>query len=218
MKFTVLTMDIVKVIGGNQSQIILLGQLQEPRISKLLFPKSMVLNLQEKIILAENIYVFPDQGIGLFHIPCDDSPGNFPCHAGTEADKPFVIFSKQFLVNPRLVIQALTMGQRNQLHQIAITLLVFRQKNQMVVFDTIYLFTILTCTWCQIYLTTYNRLYALLFGFFVEVNYTVHHPMVRDGYGIHAQFLGCTDKVANTAGSIQQTEFSMNMQMCKRHN
>ena len=85
MELIVLTADIVKVIGSYQPQAIFMSQLHQSGIGFLFLRHAMILYLNEKIILAKYIDVFPHQFISLIHIVLQDCPWYFSGDAGTQA-------------------------------------------------------------------------------------------------------------------------------------
>lgn len=52
---------------------------------------------------------------------------------------------------------------------------------------------------------------AGFFTFLVEFDDPVHDPMVRNGQGGHAQFLGVLDQFRDPAGPIQEAVLGMGM-------
>ncbi len=60
-----------------------------------------------------------------------------------------------------------------------------------------------------------NGFYPCFFSCHVEIDSTIHCPMVSNGKAIHAQFLGFGNKLWNTAHTIKQTVLCMNMEMGK---
>ena len=69
----------------------------------------------------------------------------------------------------------------------------------------------------QIDFRAQNRMNSLLLRLFIEINYTIHYPVIRQGTGIHPEFLHAGYHFRNLPRAVQQTVAAMYMQMCKCH-
>ena len=78
-----------------------------------------------------------------------------------------------------------------------------------------HLFLIKPCSGCNINLTTDNRPDSMIFASLVKINSPIHITMICNSKGLHSKLFGFQNKLLNTAGTIQQGIFRMNMKMCK---
>ena len=130
----VFLVDIVKVVGGHQPDVVLFGQTVEFLADGGFFRKPVVLDLQEIVVPAENVQVFQHGLFGGFQFSPEDVTGHFPGDAGGQADEPLAVLAEHVLVDPGLVVEPFHFPNRHQLHQVLVAGLVFRQKDQMVQF------------------------------------------------------------------------------------
>ena len=133
MGFRVLLIGIVDVIGRHQGDPVFLMHVQQGGIDGLLVLIAMVLQLQEEILFPEDVPVAQGRLFRLGDIAADDIPGHFPRQTGGRADNALVEFPQQVQVHPGLVIIALGKGAADDFHQIGITGIVLRQKDQMII-------------------------------------------------------------------------------------
>ena len=71
----------------------------------------MILNLQEKIILAKDIPILAYKLIGKFHISTQDGLWYLARHTGGQGDQPVMKAMEQLLVNTGLIIISLDVGE-----------------------------------------------------------------------------------------------------------
>ena len=72
----VLPVDVVGVVGGDQSHLILPGQLDELGQDALLFLNAMVLQLDEEVLPAEDVHILLDRLIRCGIVAGGEHPGN----------------------------------------------------------------------------------------------------------------------------------------------
>ena len=70
---------------------------------------------------------------GKFDVECTVSGGGFTGQAGAQRDDPLVILPHDLLINPRFVVEAVHKAFGDDLHQVLISGIVFREKDQMVI-------------------------------------------------------------------------------------
>ena len=217
VKFAVLTLQVMGVIGSHQPQLILFRQLQKPCHGLFFLRHAMILQLDKKILPAKNLQIFLQHLFRPEHIPPDNPCRHLPGNAGTEADKPLAVFSQQLLIHSWLVIHALGIGPGHQLYQISISLVIFRQQNQVVVPCAIHLVLLMAVPGCHIHLAANDRVNPLPLAGLIKLHDAEHIAMVRNGYMLHAQLLHTGNQRLDAVCPIQQAVFSMNMQMRKRN-
>ena len=60
-----------------------------------------------------------------------------------------------------------------------------------------------------------DRLDAVLFRTFIEIDSAKHHAMVRNGHGALSKRLNTLDQPFDAARAVKQAVFRMHVQMCK---
>ena len=112
---------------------------------------------------------------------------------------------QKLFTDPRLVVKAVQRRFRRDLHQIAITFVVLRQNNQMIVGIAIRrrarnpVIVLLA----DIKLAAHNRLQTVLFGRIHKMYGTKNIPVIRHRHGRHAQLLGALAQLVHVASAVQ---------------
>ena len=202
MELAILPQEVMGIVGSHQPQIVFFCQRDDARHGLLLLRQAVILNLDEIIFLAKDIQIFLQ---GLFcpeHIPPDNPGRHLSGNTGTKADEPLAVFPQQLLVHSGLVVHALSIGTRHQLHQILIAFVVFCQKNQMIVSGAIHLVLLMAVPGSHINLAANNRVNALSLADLVELHDAKHIAMIRYSNMLHAQLLHPGHKRLDSIGTI----------------
>ena len=172
----------------------------------------MVLQFNVVIALAEQVLI--PQGGGLCPLVVSRQNGlwDLACEAGRQADKPLVILLKKLLIYTRLGIKALHEGSGHHLDEVLIACLILAEQDKMVVAVDFVDF-IEAGAGGHIDLTADDGLDACLFCGLIELDTAVHDAVVRDGDGALAALLDAVHKLVDTAGTVQQAVFGMDVEM-----
>ena len=124
-------------------------------------------------------------------------------NASTHGDKAFMILFKQIVVDAGLMVIIFSVNKTfgHDLNEIVISLIVFGQQNQMAEPFLSLLFK--TAAPGHIHFTPQNRLDALGYGFFIQINDTVHIAMIRNRHSRHVQLLGTLHHIGNLAQAVE---------------
>ena len=129
-----------------------------------------------------------------------------------------MIFLKNFLIHPGLIVISLHKSRGDYLHKILISQVIFRQQDQMIIFViTCPAVLIKTAPGGHIDLAAYNRLYPLSFTLLVKINAAVHDPVIRDRRGRHSQLLYSGYIFFYFVRSIQKRVARVDVQVSKCH-
>ena len=217
VELAVLAVHIVQVVRRDESDIVLLGELDEAGVGLALLRQAVVLDLEEEVLTAEDLEVFAHERVSALHIVLQDGARDLAGNAGREADDALVVLAQEVLVDARLVVHALDVGQRDELDEVAVARLVLREQDQMVVADAIDLAVLLARARGHIDLAADDGLHALLLCLFVEVDDAVHGAVVGDGDAVHAERFRRLDEFLDAARTVEQAELRVDMEMGKRH-
>src|SRR5205823_7076053 len=91
----------------------------------------VVVQLDKKISRPENVTIFRGQILRFLNIVGLKGAVDLTGETSAKADQTVGMRRQQILVDARAIIKTIEMRRRNQLHQIAIASLVFRQQGEM---------------------------------------------------------------------------------------
>ena len=94
----------VDVVGGDQGQIELLGELDQLPVADGLLLEPVVVHLEEEIFPAEDIGELPDAPPGRVEIAGQDERVDLAGDAAAQANDDLGMFVQPFLVDPRLLV------------------------------------------------------------------------------------------------------------------
>ena len=152
----------------------------------------MALNFQ--IEIAEGLFV-PEGRLFGFIDPSGTESVAAPHRKCRPKERPArLLYSEKFLIHARFVVKTFQVGAGNQLNQVLVAGLVFRQQNQVVVVLSPGV-RLVRLFWCDIDFTADDRLDAGFFGCLVELDDAVHHAVVGNRQAVHAQFFGSGDEL-----------------------
>ena len=145
---------------------------------------------------------------------------------GGTAYKVFVILFYYLVRDPRLVVHSLDVRSGDYLHQVAVTIVVFGQQYEMIVFLVCGIVEIVVITPGYVHLTSNDRLYDeiavlilvfLVVGVFEKFLYAVHIAVVGDGKCRHSEFTGTLEKRPDIAQAIKNGILCMDVKVYERH-
>ena len=117
--------QVVAVVGGNQGNSRLPRQPNQIRIDLFVLLKPLVLNFDKEVSLAENLL----QVIGRLLRPLvavfEKRRGHLAAQASGKSNQAFRMLVQDVFVDPRFVIEAFPIGQRNKFHKIPVARLIF---------------------------------------------------------------------------------------------
>ena len=122
-----------------------------------------------------------------------------------------MILPEHILIDPRLVVKAMAVSFRNDLHQIFISLIVLCQQYQVPHPLISFSVFIEQGTGSCIDLAADHRANALFFTFPVKIDDPEHNAVVCDSQRRHAQFLCTRHQISDPGSTVQQTVFCMYM-------
>ena len=134
---SVLAAQVVEVVGGNDLDAYLLGDVDE-RAVHLLIGQAVVggdavfLNLDVKVAGVKGIAEGLGPLDGAFHVTAVDVFGDDARDAGARADHALGVAAQVVERHARLVVKALHGGLGNRLHQVDVALLVLSQKDHVI--------------------------------------------------------------------------------------
>ncbi len=174
----------------------------------------MVLDLQEEVVRAEDVLVLPGRIAGLAVVPTGQALAHFTLETGGEDDESLAVLAEQFLVDARLVVEALGVAGGDELDEVLVALVVRGQDDQMVVRPGVGLLVfdsglVMARAVRDVHLAADDRLDLLLLHGVVELNGSEHVAVVRDGAGGHAELRHALGQLFGPGGTVQQGVFGV---------
>ena len=209
-----LLVKVMAVIGGHQFHPFFPGKLSQQRKNPLLLRNAVVLQFNE-VILSEEVVVKGHCFPGFVHLAGQKIPGQFSGQAGGKADQTFMVLFQEGVVDSRLLVKALHIGDAHQFNQVLVALGVFAEQHQVegVLVDAMNLIQVAAGR--HIHLTPDDGLNALLFAGAVKLHRPVHAAVIGDGHGRLAQLFTALGQTFDAAVSIQEAVFGVQVKVYK---
>ncbi len=125
--------------------------------------------------------------------------------------------AQKLQIHPRLAVKTVQEPLGHHKAEILITGFIHAKQHQMMRLPVHPVHPVQAASRRNIDLAADNRLDACLFRRLIEIDYAIHHAMVRYGDGILPKRFHPFHQLGNPAGAVQETVFRMHMQMNKRH-
>ena len=132
-------------------------------------------------------------------------------HRG-QSDQSLRMLGQEPLAHARLVVKAVQRRFGDNLDQVAIALVIFRQHHQMVVAIALGRGAMVFLL-ADVKLAAQDRLHARFFGGIVECHRAEDVAVVGDGHGGHVEFLDAPDQALDFAGAVEQGVVGVKMEM-----
>ena len=216
MGLGIVRVGVVGIIGDDQRDPRLRGHSEKLLVHQLLVREAMVLHLQEEISFPEDLQVAERRLLSFLVLVPGQVPGHLARQAGGAGDDPLVELPEGLQVHPGLVVKTVHEAAGDDLREVRVSCVVLRQEDQVII--AVLPFSGLPVEAGprgHIDFTAQHRTDPGFLRGFVEVDDAVHGAVVRDGEGVHSQFLRPGHDLLDLAGAVQQGILCMNVQMCK---
>ena len=175
------TLEIMHVVGGDEVEIKFLGPRYELGVYLGLFTEAMVLQLEKKTFLAEELLKPIKRSAGLVVIISYDRLGNLAGKTAAEGDDALVMRLQQFLIDAGLVIKPLEMRGRGEAHEVLVADFIFGQQQEMVV--TVFAgpaigLAVKAASGGDVHFAADDWLEILALGLLIKIYRTMHHTMI----------------------------------------
>ena len=217
LRLRVFTVHIVDIVGRDKRNA---GLLMEPfhvrQDPRFLF-KTLILQFQKVIAFPEDLQHFQRFSPGAIVIAVEQIALHGPRQTRGCGDDSVAVPAEHFLVDPRFIVEPVSVAFRNDLHEIFVPGVVLGKQDQVI--HDLVLFGVLVEAGpgSDIDLTANDRLDALCLAGPVKFDHAKHDPVVRNGQGVHSKFLRPRYQGFDPGRAIQKAVFRMYMKMCKIH-
>ena len=215
LEIAVLPGQIVGVVGHHQRQARILGKAQDAAVDLLLLRQAVILQLQIKIPLAEDLRQLQRMGLGALVVSRPQSAGNPASQTGRQGDQALGMLPQQVQIHTGLDIKTVQKALGDQIAEVFIARLVFAQQHQVLCLVVHAVNTVSHGAGRHIDLAADDGLDARRLGRAVKVNDAVHDAVVRDRHGGLSQLGSPFDQLSDAAGAVKQAVFRMHMKVYK---
>ena len=216
---------VVRIVRGEERGIDRSADLEEVRHDLSLRWDPVVLEFDEEVLASEDVLVHPRRGEG----PCEvtllaalivigwfvdaEELGHVAAEATGRRDEPLGVLGEQFGIHARLVVVALRVRPRCELHEVAVPHVALGEDGHVVPHVVAARWPIEPTTGCEVRLDADDRFDPLGLGSPDEVDDTVHHAVVGDGHGGLAIGPHGLDDVLDTSGTVEHRELGVHMEV-----
>ena len=217
LHFGVFLAQIVGIVGDDHGKPRLPGQPLNALVYRALLINAVILKLQEKVSLAENVGQFQGVFLGPLVVLPHQALGDGTGKAGGQGNQPLVVLLQQGQVYSGLAVKAMDKGLGNQIAQVFIALPVLAQQHQMIGVVVLAVNPVGHAPAGNVDLAADDGLDARGLGSFIKIDTAVHDPVVGDGHGGLPDLLHPIHQAVDPAGTVQQAVLRMQMQVDKTH-
>ena len=145
-------------------------------------------------------------------LPFRQTLGDFALQAGRQPDQPLRMLGQKFLADARLVVEAMQRRLGNDLHQVAIALVVLGQHDEVVVAVALRRGAMVFLL-ADVKLAAQDRLHPRFFSGIDECHRAEDVAMVGHGDRGHVEFLDAADQALDLASAVEHGVVGMKMEM-----
>jgi hypothetical protein len=226
LSVSVLVMEVVAIVGGDEGDASFLGETDELRVDALFDGEALILNFEVEIAFAENVTEAIGGIAGLIVLFFDDAFGDGATKTGSERDETPGMFAKEIVVDARLVVEAFEEACGDELDQIVVALEVFAKEDKVIAAARAgleivailagragFLSAVEAAALGDIDFATDDGLDVALAGFVEKIGGSEEVAVVRDGHRGHFLSRSLVEELGSFAGSIEETEIGVHVKM-----
>ena len=218
VRVVVLGAQEVRVVGGDDREVQLAGEREDALVEDALVAGVVGLDL-EVVAVLEDVGVPFSRLAGVVVAVVQQVGGHLAGHARRGDDDPLAILGEDFAVDAGLAVESLGIGERGELHQIAVAGEILGEEDEVVV-------VALARTAARagapvvgsdVRLHAENGAETGLLGLLLELPRGVQVTVIGDGEGWLFELQRPRDQVVDPVRSIEKRELGMAMQVNERH-
>ena len=205
----------VDVVRGDQPESEVAGNVDQSRaVAPLLFDP-VIGQFDEEVFLSEDVPVSGGILEGLRLLARAQGHVDLPLEATAQRDQPLAVTGEKLTVHARLVIEAVKMGGRAQLHQVAVSLVVGGEESHVEshILPSVGRLLLVHRTGGDVDLASDDRLHLRFLGGLVELDRAEEISVVCQGDRRHAKLGRLPHELLHPDGSIQERILAMDVQV-----
>lgn len=200
--FPVVRVDVMGVVSGDEAQVVFFPKLEEGFVEFLNFRDVVLLELEEEAVAAEAFKIPFDFGAGVGEIAAFDRARYFRRHAAGGTDQAVGVFFERFMIDPRVIVEAVELRDGRKLEQVLIALLIFGEEEEMARSFVVGGFVGEFLSG-KVGFDADDGFYAFGFCGFVELDDAEHGAVVGDGDGGHVHFFDAVHEFVNLGKPVE---------------
>ena len=205
--------EVVAVVGDDQGNVQFPRQAHQPRQYLLFLRDTVILQFHIEIARPEDVHIPLRHFAGLVIPPVEQQLGQIARKTGRQRNQTPGILFQQRVIHAGAVVKPTRKALGYQTGKVFVALVVFAQQDQMRIFAELAL--LFVHIRADIHLAANDRVNARVLAGAVKIHHAVHHAVVGNGAGVHAQLLQTRHKRLDGTSAVQKAVFGMQMQMCK---
>ena len=218
MGLVVFHVQVVAIVRRHQRDSRIGRQPDQFAIGLFLLRDAVVLKLEIKVLVPEDVLVVKGRFLGIVVPPLEQKTGDLAGEACRHADKPFAVLSEQFLVDAGFVVKSFEVGLGNELNEVLISLFVPGQKDEVV--EAFIVLARRPCffeagTGSHVHLAADDRLDPCFGCLQVEIQCGKKVAVVRDRDSRHAKFNSLLYQSIKRVGAVEQAVFGVEVKVDK---
>ena len=226
----VVTMHVMRVIGGQEWRINFAGNLDEVCHGSPLIGDAVVLELDEHVVAPKDFLQPRSGALGFVVVIAQQRLQHMAAKASSGGDDSFMVTIQQLPVHTRLVVVALQESLTRQFDEVAIARVVFTQQRHVVVqlatrfgvaarvinFGTTSLRPLEARLVRHVGLGADDGVDASATSRLIKLKDSVHVAVVGDADGRLAVTDGAFDQIINSSGPVEHRKLGMHMKVSER--
>ena len=213
LRLSVIRGQVVAVVGNDQGDVHLPRQFDQARQHLLFLGDAVILQFHEEIAPAEDVQIFLRHLPGFVVAPVEQKFGQVAGKAGGEGDEAAGVLFQQFVVHARAVVKAAREALGDEAGEVFVALVVLAEQNEVGILAKGGL--LFVHVRADVHLAADDGMDAGILAGAVKVHHAVHHAVVGNGAGVHAQLPEAGDEGLDGAGAVQEAVFRVQVQVCK---
>ena len=222
----VVAFEVVAVVGRDERDVESAAHVDQVAVHARLLFQPVFLDLDEKIVPAEDVLVGARRPIRLVAQPLIQQERNLAAQAPAGGHETLAVLGEQFLIDPRLVIEALEIRPADQFHEIFVPDLVRGQDDEVVIRGLLALAggverIVLIATAVlgepalgrQIHLAADDGFDPGLLGLEVKLDRPEHVAVIGHRDRRHLERPGLADETVDLIGPIQEAVLRMHVKV-----
>ncbi len=204
--------DVVAVVGGDQRDVEFALHLEERVADGLVRGEAVVLDFEEVVALAEEVFVEAGCALGFVVLPFHQVLIDFAGETAGEADETFGVLREECLRDARLAIEAVQGGFAGETDEVAVASFVFGEDEEVVVLVFVERGAVVVVL-ADVEFAAEDRLDGLLLHGVEEVDCAKDVAMVGHGGGGLADFAEVAGEFVDIAGAVEERVVGVKMKV-----